>query len=117
MKLIALALFIVLSTLSSGQNSNNIDFFERNNCDCIQLTKAKLDSLNNADDGEKTAFFSNGQLKQKETKRQWKACIICYHQTGIKCREMCLNFKTHIQKTIIYDATGKKYMVCKGSMK
>ncbi|MGQ0829087.1 MAG: hypothetical protein ACT4ON_11920 [Bacteroidota bacterium] len=116
-KSITLFLFMVFSSVCFSQNTIDDAIFKPDGCICNKLTKAKLDSIKSANDGEKTALYANGQLKYKEVKRHWKTHITCYHETGLKCKEVCLNFKTNIQKTMLYDIAGKKYMVCKGSLK
>lgn len=117
MKKITLVLFAVVNSACFAQNTSDDAIFKPDGCICNKLTKAKLDSIKSAPDGEKTELYANDQLKYKEVKKHWKTHITCYHQTGVKCKEVCLNFSTRIQKTMMYDTAGKKYMVCKGSLK
>jgi len=117
MKKITTFLFLLFTSVCFSQGTIDDAIFKPDDCLCNKITQAKLNLMENAKDGEITELYPNGQLKYKEVKRRWKTHITCYHQTGLKCKEVCLNFKTKIHKSKLYDTAEKKYVVCKGSLK
>lgn len=109
-------LLTIFSFAGLGQDiSTNI--FCPNLCACNIISKAQEDSVLTLEGKSEVIFFySNGTIKYKASKKNWRNHKIYYYPTGIKCKEEFLNFKTHIKKTVFYDTLEKKQMVCKGRL-
>jgi hypothetical protein len=109
-----LSTFFSFASLGQDTSSN---VFCPDLCGCNLISKIQEDSLLTLEGkGEVISYYSDGTIKYKSTKKNWRKHKIYFYPTGIKCKEEFLNFTTHIKKTIFYDTLEKKQMVCKGRL-
>ncbi|MES2592276.1 MAG: hypothetical protein V4608_10355 [Bacteroidota bacterium] len=104
-------LLAFFSLAAVGQNAN----IAGDVCGCNSIMKN--DSTQKFTGKDETGLYSNGKIKYKITKKGKKEHAIFYNSTGLKCKEEFLNYRTNIKKTIFYNSSEKKQMVCKGTLK
>ncbi|HXP52093.1 MAG TPA: hypothetical protein VN922_19210 [Bacteroidia bacterium] len=114
--IISLAL-LVFCFHSRGQTKDSLKLYI-DLCGCNALSQSEDDSISKLKGEEELDFyFSNGKIKYKEFWKKDTHYTICYYPSGKECSEQIQDFKRRKEEDISYDIHGKKWWVCKGTIK